>query len=64
MNINWQDTAILFTDRQTTLGRLINFAYLAPVMTTDEVIDAMKRDASRRNIARPTETIQPQPMRG
>jgi hypothetical protein len=32
---------------------LINFAYLAAVMTTDEVIDVMKRGASGRDIARP-----------
>jgi nicotinamidase-related amidase len=42
---------------------LINFAYLAAVMTTDEVIDAMKRGASGRDIARPPKTIQPQPIR-
>jgi hypothetical protein len=45
------------------VAALINFAYLAPVMTTDEVIDAMKRGASGRNIARPPKTIQPQPIR-
>lgn len=42
---------------------LINFAYLAAVMTTDEVIDAMKRGASGRDIARPPKTIQPQHIR-
>ena len=41
---------------------LINFGYLAPVVTTDEVIDAMNRDASRTKIARPAETTHPQPI--
>ena len=48
-------TGLLMSNDPELGGRraLVNFAYLAAVMTTDEVIDAMKRGASGRDIARP-----------